>query len=134
MKDLFSLTILILVPDFDEPITSSRRRKECPVRTERHMMDRRCCMAFPNALPFGVRIRSGIIKGRCFWITATNFKCDYARRFVTVNFGQLLVPHLKKRATGEKTRPFQIPGECTDVRARLQGASLHPSVFQTVTG
>lgn len=42
-------------------------------------------------------------------------------------FADLLMPHLDLRAARKQSRAFQVPRQRRDVRACLQGASLHPT-------
>lgn len=65
--------MFVLVPDLYESVAFAGCRKQRPIGTKRHMVNRRSRMTFPHALPSLILSVVLLIGGR-FWIAATDFE------------------------------------------------------------
>lgn len=66
--------MFILVPDLHQSITLAGRRKQRSIGTERHMVDWRCCVALPYALPRLI-MSFVLLVVRRLHVAAPNLKC-----------------------------------------------------------
>lgn len=67
------LTMFILVPNLHQSVTLSRCCEQRSVGTERHVMNRRCCVTLPDTFPRLV-LSLFLLVSWCFWIATSNLK------------------------------------------------------------